>query len=471
MSETLLRPMPVTRRTSPEDAREIAIEAYHYLYPLVLMHVTRRVATNHPPGLRPGLGPEGRFHHIREYSAGGSRPVLDTLPSFAWLNLGKEPYVISVPETHDRYHSVTIYDMWSEVFASLGGHTLGSTAGNFAIVPPHWDGTLPSNVERIEAPTINVWVVARTQTNGPKDYAAVHKLQDLYSITPLSQWARPSQALPFKIDPAVDIDSTPLAQVSAMTAETFFHYAANLLSVDEPHASDWSILARLRRIGVECHKPFHLKKAPIAVQAALATAMEQGPRQMILKAPAIAQIVNGWQMNTEEVGTYGNSYLKRAITAMFEFGAVPAQDAVSLLNVATAEGVRPNGKERYVLHFRAKELPPVHAFWSVASYDHDGFPARSPLNRATIGDRDPLNYNSDGSLDIYVQREMPARDRVANWLPAPEGAMTLVMRLYAPCPEVLNGRWTPPALERFDNVAEESLFDLAHHPAAEIPRL
>src|SRR5436190_4853504 len=119
MSEILLRPMPVARRTSAEDAREIAIEAYHYLYPLVLMHVTRRVAINHPPGLRPGFGPEGRFYHVREFSSTGGRPVFDTLPSFAWLNLDKGPYVLDVPETHDRYYCVAIYDMWSEVFSSL----------------------------------------------------------------------------------------------------------------------------------------------------------------------------------------------------------------------------------------------------------------------------------------------------------------------------------------------------------------
>ena len=457
MSETLLRPMPVTRRMSAEDAREIAIEAYHYLYPLVLMHMARRVAINHPPGLRPGFGPEGRFYHVREYSAAGTRPALDTLPSYAWLNLDKGPYVVSVPETHDRYYSVAIYDMWSDVFASLGPHTVGWAGGHFAIVPPRWSGTLPPGVERIDSPTTNVWVVARTETNGPKDYSPVHKFQDSYNVAPLSQWMRPSAAPSLKIDPAVDIDMAPLAQVAAMTPETFFRYAANFLSIDEPHASDWSILARLHRIGLECHKPFHLKKAPIAVQAALAVALEQGPRQMIQRAPAIAHVANGWQMNTETVGAYGNAYLKRAITAMFEFGAVPPQDAVSLLNVATSDGSRPSGKDRYVLHFKAKELPPVHAFWSITSYDHDGFPSRHAFNRASIGDRDPLNYNTDGSLDIYIQRDWPSRELQSNWLPAPEGAMTLIMRLYAPRPEALNGSWAPPVLERLDGDAEEQL--------------
>lgn len=451
MSETLLRPITVTRKMSAEDAREIAIEAYHYLYPLVLMHMTRCVAINHPPGLKPGFGPEGRFYHVREYSTAGARLSFDTLPSFAWLDLSKGPYVISVPEGHDRSYSVAIYDMWSEVFASLGPHTTGPSGGNFAIVPPRWSGTLPPGVERVDSPTTNIWAIARTQTNGPKDYAPVHRFQDCYNITPLSQWTRPSQALSFKIDPAVDIDTAPLAQVAAMTPETFFRYAASFLSTDEPHASDWSMVARLRRIGIECHKPFHLKKAPIAVQGALALALEQGPRHMIQKASAIAPIANGWQVNTETVGAYGNSYLKRAITAMFELGAVPPHDAVSLVNIVTSDGAMASGKKRYVLHFEPKELPPVHAFWSITNYDQDGFPARNAINRTSIGDRDPLNYNSDGSLDIWIQKEWPSRDRQPNWLPAPEGAMTLVMRLYAPCPEVLNGGWVPPVLQRVDD--------------------
>ena len=451
MSETLLRPLLATRRMSADEAREIAIEAYLYFYPLVLMNVARRVAINHPPGLRPGFGPEGHFYHVREYSAGGARPAFDTLPSFAWLNLHNGPYVISVPEVRDRYFSVSLYDMWSEVFASLGSHTIGSAGGNFAIVPPRWSGTLPAGVERIESPTIDVWAVARTQTNGPKDYSPAHKSQDCYSVTPLF-----AHASPFKIDPAVDIDNSPLAQVAAMTPEVFFRYAANLLSIDEPHASDWSILARLRKIGLECHKPFHLRKAPIAVQAALATAMEQGPRQMILRAPAIGRMANGWQMNTETVGNYGNNYLERAITAMFDFGAVPAAESISLLHVTTADGVRPTGKQRYVLHFKPNELPPVHAFWSLTSYDDDGFPSRNPINRVCIGDRDPLNYNPDGSLDIYVQKTCPSHDR-ANWLPAPEGAMTLVMRLHVPRPEALDGRWAPPALQPIDENAEAQM--------------
>ena len=455
MSETMLRPLPVARRMSAEDAREIAIEAYHYFYPLVLMHVTRRIAINHPPGLRPGLGPEGRFYHVREYSSAGARPAFDTLPSYAWLDLTKGPCIISMPETHDRYYSVAIYDMWSEVFASLGTHTIGSGAGKFVIVPPRWSEPLATGLERIESPTLNVWVVARTQTNGPKDYAPVHKLQDALTVTPLSQWGRQAQPPAFKIDPAVDIDTPPHAQVAAMAADTFFRYAANLLSIDEPRANDWSILARLRRIGLECQKPFHLKKAPVAVQTGLTIAMEQGPQQMILKAPSIADVVNGWQMNVETVGTYGNDYLKRAITAMFEFGAVPPQDAVVLLNVTDSDGNPPNGKQRYTLHFDAKELPPVHAFWSITSYDHDGFPARNPISRTSIGDRDPLNYNADGSLDLDVQRDWPSRDRISNWLPAPDGAMTVVMRLYAPRSEVLNGHWAPPVLQRVDHNPEE----------------
>jgi hypothetical protein len=160
-------------------------------------------------------------------------------------------------------------------------------------------------------------------------------------------------------------------------------------------------------------------------------------------------VVNGWQMNTDTVGVYGNYYLKRAIIALVGLGVNPPEDAVYPLIVADADGKPPTGDHNYILHFSKAELPPVDAFWSLTMYDAEGFPVANPLNRFALGDRDALQYNADGSLDLYVQHDDPGGDRTANWLPSPStGTLGLTMRLYAPKTAVLNGSWAPPPLRR-----------------------
>ena len=184
--------------TEPE-ARAIAQEAYLYFYPLVTMDVTRRQFTNVEPGKVPGRGPANMFHHLAAYPSPDDRSVVrpnfDTLYSLAWLDLTKEPVVISVPDTGGRYYLLPMLDMWTDVFASPGSRTTGTKPGHFLITPPDWrpglrerfieEFRLPEDTQRIEAPTPYVWIIGRTKTDGPQDYDAVHKIQAGYKITPL----------------------------------------------------------------------------------------------------------------------------------------------------------------------------------------------------------------------------------------------------------------------------------------------
>jgi hypothetical protein len=411
------------------------------------------VSTNIEPGKKPGLGPMNAFHHFRAYPTADFRTVVrpnfDTLYSSAWLDLTKEPLIVSAPDTDGRYYLLPMLDMWSDVFAVPGKRTSGTAAGHFAVVPKGWTGTLPKDVHRIDAPTPHVWIIGRTQTNGPKDYEAVHKVQDAYTITPLSQWGKPAVPVAVKIDPAVDMETDPLTQVNTLPAAKYFAYGADLMSVNPPHITDWSTLARLKRIGIEPGKPFDLAKTDAAVRAALERVPADGLKAMQAKLPTLARVVNGWQMNTDTMGVYGNYYLKRAIVALAGLGANQPEDAVYPLNIADADGKPVTGENKYVLHFSKAELPPVDAFWSVTMYDAEGFQVANPINRFAIGDRDALKYNGDGSVDIYLQHESPGKDKEGNWLPAPKsGVLGVTMRLYAPKAQVLNGRWNPPALKR-----------------------
>ena len=437
------------------DAHDIAVEAYIYLYPLITMEVTRRQITNIESGKMPGRGPMNEFISFRTFPDANFREVVrpnfDTLYSSAWIDISNGPVVVSAPDTEGRYYLLPIMDMWSDVVAVPGWRTSGTKAINFALVMPNWTGTLPAGVQRIDISTPIVWIIGRTQTNGPADYAAVHKVQDGYKLTPLSQWGKvgAKMASTFKVDPTVDMKTPPMEQVNGMTPAQYFAFGAELLKKHPPHITDWSTVARLKRIGIEAGKSFDLSKQSPEVRRGMANAATDGLKTMQRKLPSIARVVNGWQMNTDTMGVYGNYYLKRGIVAMVGLGANQPDDAVYPMIISDADGKPVTGDNNYVLHFNKDQLPPAEAFWSVTMYDKDGFPFANPINRFAIGDRDKLTFNKDGSLDLYVQHENPGQDKQSNWLPSPkEGALGITMRLYAPKVEVLDGRWNPPALKK-----------------------
>jgi len=301
-------------------------------------------------------------------------------------------------------------------------------------------------VERMDAPTPYVWIIGRTQANGEKDYDAVHKVQDGYKITLLADWGKSPRVIEQKIDVSVDVKTEPLKLVNEMSAVDYFKYGAELMKAHPPHVTDWSSLARMKRIGLEPGKSFDASKVSADVLAKGASA---GLKFMQEKVPTLARVANGWQMNTDTMGVYGNYYVKRAIIAMIGLGANQPEDAIYPLNVGDADGKPVMGENKYVLHFSKDELPPVDAFWSLTMYDKEGFQVANPLNRFAIGDRDPLKFNADGSLDLYVQNESPGGDKEANWLPSPKsGELGMTLRLYAPKPQVTEGRWNPPAIKR-----------------------
>lgn len=446
-----------------EEAHSIGVNAYIYLYPLVTMDITRRQLTNAPPGHGIG-GPPNSFDNVAAYPSAEDkavvRPNFDTLYSSAWLDLTKEPVVVSVPDTNGRYYLLPMLDMWTDVFASPGWRTTGTTAGTFVVAPTGWrpdlrerlaeEYRLPSNAQRIDAPTPYVWIIGRIQTNGPQDYDAVHEIQSGLKITPISQWGRPPEQVAQTIDPGIDMKTPPKVQVDRMPAAEFFATAAEILKRQPPHITDQSMLPLLKRIGIEPGKSFDPGSNP-TINAALDRVPEDAQKLMAWKLPTLARVANGWLMNTTTMGVYGNDYLKRAIVAQQGLGANLPEDAIYPLNLTDESGQLLNGVNKYTLHFSKGMTPPVGAFWSITLNDADGYQVPNPLNRFALSSWMPLKHNSDGSLDLYFQNESPGPDKQANWLPAPKGPFNLTMRLYAPKEDALTGKWNPPPVTRTES--------------------
>jgi hypothetical protein len=436
-----------TDMMTEQDAHTIAVSAYLYFYPLVTMDVTRKQLTNvaRPAGL---ATPMNTFVSLPEFPTADMRvvvrPNFDTLYSSAWLDLTKEPMIVSVPDTRGRYYLLPMLDMWTDVFASPGWRTTGTLEGNYAVVPPGWSGALPAGVVRIDAPTPYVWIIGRTKTDGPPDYSAVHEIQAGYRITPMSRWGQAAEPMEGTVDPGVDMKTPPKVTVDTMPAGEFFAYAAEILKLQPPHVTDQPILAQMRRIGIERGSSFDLDKVDPAIKAGLETAPQDALKLMAWKVASLAHVVDGWSMNTDTMGVYGNYYLKRAIVSQLGLGANLPEDAIYPLNLADDTGKPLDGSNAYSLHFEKGATPPVDAFWSVTLYDSDGFQVANRLNRFAVSSWMPFKYAADGSLDLYFQNASPGPDREANWLPAPKGPFNLTMRLYAPRSNALTGKWNPP---------------------------
>ncbi len=448
--------LPVARAEAPavteEEAHSIGVDAYLYLYPLATMDLTRLQFTN-VKEVGGFSGPMNVFVNVPAYPTAEMRTVVrpnfDTLYSSAWLDLTKEPMVVSVPNTNGRYYLLPVLDMWTDVFASPGWRTTGTEAQTFLVTPPGWTGTVPDGLTQIMASTPYAWIIGRVKTDGPADYDAVHKIQDGLKLMPLSQMGNDGwKPAPTKIDPKVDMKTPPKEQVDTMSAGEFFAYAAELLKLHPPHFTDQPIIARMRRIGIEPGKSFDIKSVDPAVRKGLESAPKAAQELMEWKIPTLARVANYWSMNTDTMGVYGNYYLKRAIITQQGLGANLPEDAVYPLNIGDKDGKPLDGANSYTIHFDKDKIPPADAFWSITLYDPKGFQVANPINRFAVSSWMPFKYNDDGSLDLYFQNDGPGGGKEANWLPAPKGPFNLAMRLYAPRSDALTGKWNPPPVTK-----------------------
>lgn len=436
----------------------LATDAYIYGYPLVTMEMTRRVVTN-VPAVEGTRGPMGQFVNLRQYPDASFRdvtaPNADTLYSTAWLDVGKEPWVLSIPDMKDRYFLVPMLDGWTNVFQVPGKRTTGSGAQTYAITGSGWKGSLPPGVKEYKSPTSIVWIIARTYCTGtPEDYAAVHALQDQFKLLPLSSYGRPYTPLAGTVDPSIDMKTAVRDQVNRMDAVSYFTLLSQLMKANPPASADAPELAKFAKIGLVAGKDFDARK----LDADFVKRIPQVAFDRIMlqfKVGKSVKNINGWMFDTE-TGVYGTDDLNRAFITAIGLGANRMQDAVYPTSLKDAEGKAYDGANKYVMHFPKGQLPPAQGFWSVTMYDANYFFVANPINRYSISARQNLKANPDGSIDLYIQNQSPGADKQSNWLPAPKGKFILMLRMYWPnekSPSIINGTWTPPAAKKVNGNA------------------
>jgi hypothetical protein len=431
----------------------LATDAYIFGYPLVTMEMTRRVMTNVavPEGTR---APMGQFVKARQYPDASFRdvtaPNADTLYTTAWIDLGAEPWVLSIPDMKGRYALFPMLDGWTTVFQVPGKRTTGTAAQTYLITGPNWKGTVPAGVKEYKSPTNMVWILGRIYCTGtPEDYKAVHEIQDQCKLVPLSAYGKTYTPPAGKADASIDMKTAVREQVNRMDAKEYFTLLAQLMKTNPPAAADRPELARFARIGLVAGQDFDAGKLHADfVKRIPGIAFDRIMAQFKLNKEV--KDTNGWAFTTK-TGIYGTDYLMRALVTAIGLGANRPQDAVYPTSQKDADHRAYDGANKYVMRFARGQLPPVRGFWSVTMYDADYFFVNNPLNRYSISPRQNLKANPDGSTDIYIQKDSPGADKESNWLPAPSGKFILMLRMYWPTensPSIINGSWKIPPVKK-----------------------
>ncbi|MGB8886478.1 MAG: DUF1254 domain-containing protein [Candidatus Korobacteraceae bacterium] len=437
-----------------EEAVSIATDVYIYGYPLVTMDMTRRQTTNvaTPDATH---APMGQLLKFRTYPPASmhtvTAPNADTLYTTAFVDVSKEPWILSIPDMGDRYYLMPMLDGWTTVFQSPGKRTTGGKAQKYAITGPGWSGPLPVGVTEYKSPTGIVWILGRIYCTGtPADYAAVHAAQDKFSLVPLSYYGKPYTPLPGEVDASFDMKTAVRDQVNHLDVVTYFTYLAQLMKTNPPTGDDAPMVANMARIGLVPGQNFDPSKLGAFDKETIKVVPKLGQAKIMEYLKKVPPI-NGW-MFTTKTGAYGTDYLDRALITAIGLGANLPQDAVypSAQKDWWGRNELDGASKKYIMHFAEGEMPPVDGFWSLTMYDATFFFVPNALHRYTLSQRNKLTTNLDGSVDLYLQADSPGKAKEANWLPAPKAKFVLMLRLYWPkqtAPSIIDGSWKPPAID------------------------
>jgi hypothetical protein len=427
----------------------VAEEGYIYGYPLVLMDVMRRMQTAVPFPTAEGA-PLNQFSHSRflpePHTKEAVRPHADSLRSTAWLDVSPQPIVLRIPPM-DRYYLLSIFSVWGDLFETMSPRTTGMEGSCVAFVGPNWHGSLPDGIKRLAAPTETLWINGRIQAAGVEDLQIVHFKQDQFHLTPLSEWGKPPSTHPCPFPPDLDRQITPEQQVESLTAPAFYTRLSRLIPKVPPQARDAPTIRRLAQIGFSPSEDFAFETLSSSTVQAMHAAVAEAKQTIARAAEVPVMKVNNWSLPVHP-RRFETDYLSRAVAARNAFWNSLAEDIVVYQTELDKAGDSLKGTHQYVIHFDQEHVPPVNAFWSITVYDSRRLLPANAIHRHVLGDRDRLRLNPDNSLSIYIQHEWPGTGKDSNWLPAPKAGFDLILQLYWPKSEVLNGIWRPPAVMR-----------------------
>ena len=435
----------------------IATLAYIWGFPLVTMERQFNYVTspNVPPG--PGRGPANSVSCFPTLTNATFADIVnansDTLYCLAQLDLKNEPVVLVVPPINDRYYSFQFLDAYTNNYDYLGQRASGYASGTYLIAGPDWNGQVPEGMTKIWTPTNLAWLVNRILVKGPADVPNVNAIQDKIVVRPLSMFQAntntSSQPLATLANSSKEIPIGPQPSLIAPTGIEIFDEIGAAMIGNPLNPPDPVLVTKLASIGIGPGKT-PSTETNATIKTALQNSITEGQKLIDAMVANFGTVVNGW-LSAPQAGVFGTDYLFRAADTQYGLGANIAQEAFYPLTFTDNQGKPLSGNSSYLIHFEPEQTPPVDAFWSITMYNDKGLFVDNPINRYSIGKyTEGLKNNTDGSLDIYVQNANPGADKESNWLPSAEGTFSMVLRMYLPQPQALNGTWQLPLVQKVD---------------------
>ncbi len=427
------------------DAYANGISAYVWGYPLVRMERVMRDYIE-VPNPRPDTSyraPLNQLGWAKSLATPAAKDMPtannDTLYLSSVVQLD-EPYVLHVPDTADRYYVVDVFNMWQELEHYIGRRTTGTATGDYVLVPPGWKGTLSEDLKRLDVTTQTVWLWGRLRVNDGEDLKPLHALQQQFTLRPLSQrdnsgYKPKDESLP----PLPDAKNDGL---------DFFRELAAAIKDNPVLARDAALFAQFSRFGLT-EKGFDPSRLSPPQKAGLLKALADGPKVAISALATATTQRNGWAW-ASGLDHFGTNYPLRALVSGPYLGGQGEKEAMYPLRSLDAKGEQLTGAKHYVLRF--KNAPPVDAFWSLTVYNAgDKMLVENPIARYKLGsDTRGLKVRTDGSFEVPLQAEKPDGEFADNWLPAPKGPFYMILRLYQPKDEVLEGKYELPQVEAIE---------------------
>ena len=442
-----------------EEARAIAKRAYIYGFPMVEAYKTlyAQAVDKDGPNFKAPFNTVGSSAQV--FTPKDSvivTPNSDTPYSMMWMDLRAEPLVLTLPDVDPkRFFHVQLIDLYTQNFAYFGKRATGSKGGNFLVAGPNWKGEAPPGIEKVaRSETEIAYALYRTQLFGPADIDNVRKIQAQYKVQPLSAFLRQT---PPPAAPVIDWPKPePRNMTMAMTTTPeIFSYLNFLLTYCPAEPSEKDLLRDFAKIGIGPGKLLNVKALAPDLLKAMQDGIDDGVKEF--------EFFKRTELDTRKVGTpalFGtrehlkNNYLYRYAAARLGIFGNSAEEAIYHGYFLDGSGAPLDAAaKRYALTFAKDGLPPANAFWSITMYDgKTQLLVDNPLNRYLINSPmlPQLKTDPDGGLTLYVQKDPPGKDKEANWLPAPAGPFYLILRLYEPRAEALDGRWQVPPLRALE---------------------
>ncbi len=438
---------------TPAEARAIAKEATIYGFPLVDNYRVQYSYFVDRGGAEYKAPWNTLVNNARVYTPDDKAiqtPNSDTPYSFLGADLRAEPLVLSVPAIDkDRYYSLQFVDMYTFDFAYVGSRATGNDAGSFLLAGPDWHGETPPGVKAvIRSETEFAFVLYRTQLFGPDDIENVKKIQAGYKAQPLSQFlGKPAPPAP----PAIEFNK-PLSPEAERTSPEFFAILNFVLRFCPPNPAETEIMARFAKLGIGPHGTFDAKALSPEMLKAVGDGMADAWAQF--KTYKETELDTGKRTSADAFGTrefLNGDYLARFSGAVLGIYGNSKDEAIYPLYFVDSAKKPLGGANRYELRFAPGDLPPVNAFWSLTLYElPSSLLSANPLHRYLINSPmlPSLKRDDDGGVTLAIQHADPGAGEHANWLPAPAGPFFVVLRLYWPKADALDGRWMAPPLVR-----------------------